>query len=81
MSAEVGVDVTATDIVYGYLKGATEKPKEVKKIPFYTDTTAGNAVIGEVVKTSADVGVDGTKAGTGFGSTRIICAAVGAGAF
>lgn len=32
------------------------------------------------MKVSADVGVDGAKAGAGLGLTRIMCTAVGAGA-
>lgn len=68
-------------MVYGYLKGATDMPCEVKKCHFDTDTAAGNTVMGDVVKVPAEVGVDGAKAGTGLGLTRMICAAVGAGAF
>lgn len=44
------------------------------------DTAGGNAGIHEGVKVAAEVGVDGAKAGTGLGLTRIMCAAVGAGA-
>lgn len=79
-SAKLYADATAADIVYGYLKGASDIACETWNVHLDSVTTVGNAVIVEVIKDPTEVGVDTAKAGTGFGLTRIICAAVGAGA-
>lgn len=68
-------------MVYGYLVGASCKTVETCEYPLEAMSTVGNAVIGEGIKVSPDVGADAAKAGTGFGLTRMMWAAVGAGAF
>lgn len=78
--SDVGVDVSATDMVYGYLVGAPCKTKETREYPLDVIPTVGNAVMVEVICVPHEVGADAAKAGTGFGLTRMICTTVGAGA-
>lgn len=72
--------MSTSDLVYGYLKNTSKVAEMAKNVPLETLSTVGNAVMVEGMEVSTKVGVDVAKAGTGFGLTRIICAAVGTGA-
>lgn len=80
VSVEVGADASMSDLVYGYSYNTPKLAVKAKVVPLNTMSTVGNAVMVEGIKVSTDVGVDRAKAGTGFGLTRIMCAAVGTGA-
>lgn len=81
VSAVEDADVAASDLVYGYLTVTACKSWETKEAHFLSEATVGNAVMVEVVWPSTENGVDGAKAGTGLGLTRMMCTTVGAGAF